>query len=189
MQAGTQLVGGPRSLHRVFLAFTTDSATRARLDALAGECHGYSGGRRVAAGKLHLTLLFIGQAREAQIEAIAGLAEARPAPGVVLSIDRLGFFERGGIVWAGCSQTPPALLDWVTDLHDRARRTGFSVERRPFESHITLLRNARRRPQNRVEPIPWRLERLSLYESRLSAAGSEYLELRTWPTINSGDVK
>jgi 2'-5' RNA ligase len=180
---------GAHRLRRVFLAFTPDPEVRGWLDALAGRCHEAAGGRRVPAHKLHLTLFFAGQARDAQVKAIAELAAASPAPAVSLLLDRIGFWERRGIVWAGCGECPRALSAWVADLHARARRMGFTVERRPFAPHVTLLRDVRRRPQIRVEAFPWPIESLWLYESRLSAAGSEYQVLESWPTAATGDVK
>jgi 2'-5' RNA ligase len=116
------------------------------------------------------------------VEAIGGLAAARPAPKVSLLLDQVRFWERGGIVWAGCHVCPPELAAWVEDLHGRARRMGFSVERREFKPHITLLRNAHRRPGVRTQPLPWTVTRLCLYESHISSAGSEYRELYSWPT-------
>jgi 2'-5' RNA ligase len=175
-------------LRRVFLAFTPDAGVRASLDALAGRCLEAAGGRRIAPGKLHLTLLFLAQARDAQVEAMAGLAAERSAPAVTLNVDRLGFWERGGIVWAGSRVCPPELLDWVADLHARARRIGFAVERRPFAPHVTLLRDARRVPRMAFDPFSWLIELLSLYESRASPSGTEYHELSRWPA-GDGVVK
>lgn len=189
MPDGGELNPAPPPTHRIFLAFTPGDEVRERLDALAGRCRDDAGGRCIPADKLHLTLLFVGQARDAQVEAVAALAAESPAPAALLSLDRVGFWERGGIVWAGSRVCPAPLSAWVADLHGRAKRMGFSVERRPFEPHVTLLRHARRRPRLRVEVFPWRLERLSLYESRVSSAGSEYAELRAWPTSGAGDVK
>ncbi|WP_067932032.1 RNA 2',3'-cyclic phosphodiesterase [Alicyclobacillus kakegawensis] len=97
---------------------------------------------------LHMTVLFLGEVPEADVDTIAAasarlLAEEDEA---VLTVDRLGMFWHNRILWAG---TPAACEAEFARVHQRlASRMredlGLAIADRPFQAHITLARDLHR---------------------------------------------
>jgi 2'-5' RNA ligase len=89
----------------------------------------------------HITLQFLGNANEEQLQCLtARLAEVRCAP-VRVELCELGAFERTGVFFADVAVTPglAALQEQVVAATSRC---GFVADARPFHPHITLARKA-----------------------------------------------
>lgn len=170
----------PGATGRYFLAAWPDEAVRARLDAWANAIAAGPRARRIPAARLHITLVFLGPLESAQLEAVRSVAADTPWPGAVLSLDRIGYWNRSRIIWAGSRNGSAALSAVAEALRDRLRRLGFRVEERPFVPHVTLYRNAGRRPRWHKQVIEWRIDDLCLVRSSLSASGSHYEVLERW---------
>lgn len=86
---------------------------------------------------LHLTLAFIGETER--------VAEARRAlegirlPAFSMALDGIGRFSN--LWWAGIGENP-FLQELACQVQEQLRTRGFSIERRPFQPHITLVRQA-----------------------------------------------
>jgi 2'-5' RNA ligase len=99
----------------------------------------------------------------------------------VLSLDRVGYFRRPQVVWAGCRNLPPELLAMVSGLRSGCAPCGMTVDDRPFELHVTLVRHVRADPgRPPVMPVSWALSRFALVESVSDAQGVHYRPLRFW---------
>ena len=178
---------------RLFLAVDIDGATRDQLGRISTELRDVVGHTRaswVRPERMHLTLHFFGDA-DAAIEQRARAALATPiaeAPFDV-SFDGLGFFpERGSprVLWLG-------VRDGVAQLRRLQQAVGISAESRAarsptgdaFSPHLTLARLRDRMPREKLTEIgripasagPSLIDRVTLYESRLSPAGPTYLPL------------
>lgn len=168
---------------RLFFALWPDSAGADALDGLARAAHRSHGGRPTGHADLHLTLAFLGDVtpdRQAVAEAAAaGVAAAT----FDFAIDRLGCWKHNRILWAGCSETPPALAILARDLATRLRTAGFALEERAFAPHVTLLRKAdcaKALPTMRT-PVPWPVREFVLAESRPTPGGARYTVIGRWP--------
>lgn len=123
---------------------------------------------------LHLTLTFLGQTPTASIPAILDVLNRMPALECTLTLDILGTFLNGGIVWAGSASVPESLTEWVTQLRAGLQASDIVFDNRPFRPHITLLRKAAQ-IETPIEPaLAWQLRRAELCISRSSADGSVY---------------
>jgi len=95
-------------------------------------------------GTLHLTLAFLGDTDEDDVDAVAG-ALATAAAGVPpfrWTVRGLGAFpspRRPRVVWAGV-EAPEALFDLKQRIDTELRPLGFKPDRRRFRPHITLGR-------------------------------------------------
>lgn len=166
---------------RVFLALFPAPDQRRALGDLAQECAEHSGGRAVPAANLHLTLAFLGELRPPQLRAVCDIAAAMALAPFEMVFDRVGFWRKRGIVWAGCGETPAALVALVEDLRAGLGRVGFQVETRPYVAHITLVRKARRSPQVRMAPLVWPVTDFCLVRSTLSRSAAHYEVIERWP--------
>jgi RNA 2',3'-cyclic 3'-phosphodiesterase len=143
--------------------------------------------RLVRPEQMHLTLVFIGEVSEARAAAIAELMTGD----ILVQPFRIGF---GGLGWFPARGAPRVLyLDVMTgmsaaiDLHDkvsdRLARAGVGRDERPFHPHLTLGRWRESRPSDRpgvsarTEIAAVEVDRVALFQSRLSSSGSAYTRL------------
>jgi 2'-5' RNA ligase len=151
----------------------------------------------VEAANLHLTLAFFGEAAEAEVpklEAAMARACAGRAP-FELAFGGLGAFdslERPRVVWIGLREGAKPLTGLAQALREALEGAGLLSEEeksRGFQAHLTLGRM--RSPRNlaalkaRLIETPPKAEfrstvdRLVLYESRLTSEGPVYREVKT----------
>jgi len=116
------------------------AAVVARLQS--GESAGRDGGLRwTAPESWHITLQFLGNATEEQLECLkARLSEVRVAA-VPVELSELGCFERAGVFFAEVTVTPQ-LAALETIVVAATSQCGFVAETRPHHPHTTLGRKA-----------------------------------------------
>lgn len=173
---------------RAFVALDIPEALRDELAALLVRLRpGVPGIRWVRPGSMHVTLRFLGWSRPEALEAMkpALAAAARGCPPLDTTVGGLGLFPprgRARVLWVGVAALPAA---WsLQEACERAARSaGFEPEGRAFQPHLTLGRwkEPARPPRLPAADLGTvRLDRLVLFESRLSASGSAYAPLETW---------
>lgn len=171
---------GP-ALARMFFALWPPPAVQRTLGGLADTCARQVRGRAVAEVNLHVTLAFLGEIPPPAVKAVSEAAAAVEFEPFALTIDRLGFWRRTGIVWAGTRECPRELRVLAGDLRERLARLGFPPEHREFQPHVTLMRRANRRPRLAMEALHWPVESFCLVRSLPGAHGSEYHVEAAWP--------
>jgi 2'-5' RNA ligase len=154
--------------------------------------------RWVTPDKLHITVRFIGHVRE-EAEAFVTDALAQPLPiaPFEMRLGRCGAFPRSGpprVIWIGVSDGAAAVSAIHDELNRRLAPRGFAAEDRPFSAHLTL---ARVREVSRgvssdvrrtiaaltVDAGSCPVTSATLFESRLSPAGSRYERLARIPLV------
>jgi 2'-5' RNA ligase len=180
-------------MRRLFVAVDLDEPTRAAVAEIVTRLVRRLGDDREAGRiawvrpeHLHLTLRFLGDVEEARVAAVQ---QAIVTPLTVvefsLSFEGLGMFPPAGrprVVWLGVKDGRAELESLCREVERRLHSSGGLPEPRPFQPHLTLgrFRNATRRPD--IEAIrvgsgsvgPCRVDRVTLYESRLSSTGPTY---------------
>jgi RNA 2',3'-cyclic 3'-phosphodiesterase len=176
---------------RLFIAVDIDEATRgqvARISAaLRPAIERHTKASWVPPDRMHLTLHFFGSV-EAAVErrVLQALADPIHEAPFDITFDRLGFFpERGSprVVWLGIRDGLESLrrVHAVVTEALMVRQDHDGV----FTPHLTLARLRGRLPRAEVEGIsavpaaagPSRIDRVTVYESRLSPAGPTYVPL------------
>ena len=196
---------------RLFFALWPDVATRARLAAVmpALPPTALAGARPVSAQNLHLTLAFLGAVPASAEARLLGLAQDNAglprlssgysvslsppnAPGapraLTLSLDTLGHWPRGGILFAAPTQTPAALAMLAADVGAMARAVGIAIAAdTPFRAHVTLARRVAAAATVSSWPLPgpivWSVNRYCLVWSRPTPTGSVYEVIASWPLL------
>lgn len=165
----------------MFFALWPNGAVRAALYALTRQ-HAHRNGRAVAAENLHITLAFVGgvtAGRRVCMEAAVAMLRATP---FTVTLDRLGFWSRPKILWAGASAAPAELTGLVAALTAALIPCGYQPEPRPFQVHVSLARQAQRPPEvQEIPPIVWPADAVCLVESVSGEHGSEYRVIGRWP--------
>lgn len=139
---------------RLFVAIRFSPAVRAVLLDAMDALRRQGQGTFTRPENLHLTLAFLGE------------------------VEDLGRFE--DLWWAGVRDNE-RLEALALRAQDALRQAGFSVERRPWRPHITLVRRWRGpQPRLTVPDTAMRVERVSLMKSERVEGKLVYTELRAF---------
>ena len=163
---GTSAQQRTPQIRRLFIALLPDKKTVDKLVALQSAVNG----RKSPQENLHLTLMFLGGQPPERIRELHEFLRTVTFQPFDLTIDRMGFFSRLKICWAGSTQTPPEL----TELHHAICSylsddpSVASEITRPFRPHITLARKSDPTDTPIPEPFTWHITRIALMESIIS---------------------
>jgi 2'-5' RNA ligase len=183
---------------RAFLAVEIPEEIRRRIEEhLAPLRRADLGVKWVDRGNLHLTLRFLGELEEAEIarlkEAVSTRLAGAPRPRVTLA--GIGRFPEKGrdirVIWAGLRGDLASLKSLWERAQASARDIGLERDEHGFSPHVTV---GRVKSRDHLETLRTRLEALAsgefgehvvdrvvLFESRLSSAGPAYTEIGSWP--------
>ncbi|RJG03851.1 RNA 2',3'-cyclic phosphodiesterase [Noviherbaspirillum sedimenti] len=147
---------------RLFFALWPDDATREALQILQMHVHG----RRTRVENLHATLTFLGNQPAVHLPVLKTILADLPRIGFTLQIDRLGYFKRKHIAWAGSHATPKALVTLQESLAQALMRHGIAFDRKnDFTPHITLARDAEPPLDRPFDPFTWEVKQIALVQS------------------------
>lgn len=152
---------------------------------------GFSGTsvRWVDSSNLHITVRFFGEMRAAELGQVAAvLAEPFPHTAFYVTLERYGLFPGRGsprVVYLRVGEGERQLSALHTEVTQRVARFGLSADAKPFRAHVTIGRVKRARHADTpgirsvLDTMPldatrWLVDRVVLYESRLSSQGSTY---------------
>ena len=167
---------------RLFFAAWPAPEVQHALHGIARQFQRECGGRTMAQRNIHLTLVFLGNVERARLPQFKSVAGAVTAPGCELVIDRVEYWRRNRVLWAGVERCPEALRSLVAGLAAGLRAVAFEPEDRPYVPHVTLLRDARRAPaKSAVGTIAWPVRDFALIESVPRGGARVYEVLRRWP--------
>jgi len=170
---------------RLFIAIPLGEAVETELKRLTARLRPAAPNLRWSSPESwHITLQFLGNANEEQYACLLPRLSALNAPPIAIDFEGLGVFDRAGVFFLGVAPTP-VLTALEKKVVAATQPCGFEPEDRPYHPHITL---ARLKSGSRGRELRTLLERAGggarferftasefrLYESHLSAAGSQY---------------
>jgi RNA 2',3'-cyclic 3'-phosphodiesterase len=171
----------PPSQRLFFALWPPDEGIRAALAALARP-YARRGSRRIHPANLHLTLAFAGSVSAAQRDSLVQGAGALRATAFDLHLDYLCNWHHNGILWAGSSQSDPALITLAADLNTLLDACGLRAEKRAYQAHVTLMREVYHSSSAPVPitPLSWSAHEFVLVESCQEAGRTVYKIIQTW---------
>lgn len=156
---------------RLFFALWPDDTTRAELASLQTMMQG----QITPYENLHLTLAFLGKQPATLVPDLKEILDHLPRTHITLTLDRIGYFPRKRIAWAGTHQVPDEMLVLQNTLTSTLIRQEVLPDTQGgFKAHVTLARNAEPPPDTAFAPIVWRAGQLALVESTTLPTGSRY---------------
>jgi 2'-5' RNA ligase len=188
---------------RVFVAVDIDDAIRGRITRFLDGVRGFAEEARwVRPESLHITLKFIGEKSEEEVENIKGALETIEAGAFEMSIRGYGFFPGARaprVFWVGIDGGPQ-LTSLAAMVDEKLARLDTPKEEHAFTPHLTLARGGggsgsprkqkgdhpNRSFQHLQEklaarPVPdlgaMTVREFSLYQSQSSRGGSKYTKL------------
>ncbi|MCL2137638.1 MAG: RNA 2',3'-cyclic phosphodiesterase [Coriobacteriia bacterium] len=164
---------------RLFIAINFTAGTRAVLSGWRDELRAIaSRGRFSSDENLHLTLAFLGECDDGQLELVQSVLAETEFEAFEISVGRLGRFRRrGGDIWWAAAEESIELMAVQLDLSSRLRAAGFALEDREFVPHITLGRNVRTTTE------PWSVKPVSETVGQIDLMLSEHIEGRQIYTV------
>ena len=133
---------------------------------------------------LHATIAFLGRVEDERIDAIATAvrAAAGDRPAFETRLGALGAFPRpqhARVVWAGLDDAAGSFAEMAGSIQTALEPLGFEPDHRPYRAHITLarLKTPRRVDlDHTLEPVPFAVDRVVVFESKLGRPHATYLE-------------
>jgi 2'-5' RNA ligase len=154
--------------------------------------------RWVPVENIHLTLKFLGDVSEKNLDVLQEIinAEAASQKKMEISIGRMGAFpkiRRPRVIWIGV-ESPPELLALQRSIEARTTRVGYPPDEREFSPHLTLGRVSRTASPSDVRKIgeilnaspvgflgaAW-VQAVHLFKSDLQPSGAIYSKMFTAP--------
>lgn len=152
--------------------------------------------RWVPVENIHLTLKFLGDVSESNLEVLKDVLRTVAAnyDKFEISIGGMGAFpqaRRPRVIWIGI-ESPPELASIQRNIESETVHLGYARERRPFSPHLTLARVSRGAGARDVRKVAEvlnsfkvgflgvaRVEAVRLYRSELQPGGAIYTGLLT----------
>jgi 2'-5' RNA ligase len=183
---------------RLFVAVGIDPAVARRIAAFSADLRRVVEQLAPAArinwvdeSQLHITSRFIGHANDAQQASIlAALRTPLTQASFSVRASGAGVFpprRAPRVIWAGIREGLESLSEVEREVTDRLASCGIAPGDRPYSPHITLARvkePAGLRAAIFEERAPpdfgsWRVETITLFESRHSARGQQYVPIQS----------
>lgn len=170
----------------MFFALWPNAAERAGMAARQPALKKLCRGRVMRADNLHATLVFLGNVEIARLDAAREAAEAVQFSPFQLGWNLLRCWAHNHIVHAAAEHIPGQLALLVRQLEENLAQRGFSFERRVYQPHVTLLRNANCGQAGLPEfaPAIWVVQDFVLLQSVGGKQGVHYEVLARFPCRN-----
>ena len=192
---------------RLFVALDIDDPIRERMQRFVEGVQGFAPDARwVKPESLHVTLKFIGEQPESQVDQVKLALQAVQANATEIEFRGYGFFpttKAARVFWIGM-KAGPALTSLAAAIDEKLAPLGIAREDRAFSPHLTLARGtggsgSPRRlkndsPNRAFQHLQEKLAALPapefgtmtpreffLYQSQLSPKGSKYSKLKAFP--------
>jgi len=161
------------------------------VEVLQGLCHGVPNARWLDPESYHITILFLGEQRESEIEKLVSALHWFEFSEFEVELQSVGYFPAEGrpnVLYAGVEN-----WEELKELNQKLRslvhsKTSIQCERRKLHPHLTLAR-LKKSPFNRIlqwvqlrssfstEAFP--VQEFHLYKSHLGAKGAHYEKILT----------
>ncbi|SMC23143.1 2'-5' RNA ligase [Andreprevotia lacus DSM 23236] len=162
---------------RLFVGLPLPAGVAHAVASVRDEMHASMGGKPSTTANLHLTLAFLGEGNVQMVQQLRQLLAALPTAAFEITLDVLGDFKRGQIVWLGSQQPHAALLQLAEALRMALDAAGIVYDPQPFAPHVTLLRKGQPIRAALLQAIHWPVSELALYVSESSPDGVQYRPL------------
>jgi 2'-5' RNA ligase len=147
---------------RLFYALWPDETVRTALTALQAPLQG----RLTRPANLHLTLAFLGSQPASVLPTLQEILRGVPGSEMTLVLDRVDYFSRQRIAWAGLQHVPAPLTALHAGLNALLVRHHIGFDQHSaFKPHLTLARDAAPPPDSPCEPVLWQANQVALVQS------------------------
>ncbi|MGZ8193895.1 MAG: RNA 2',3'-cyclic phosphodiesterase [Methylobacter sp.] len=169
------------NVSRLFFALWPDDTTSQKLVRLCQSIQAKEF-KWVLPQNFHVTLVFLGNIDTTAELLIKKRAAAISAEPLVVTFDRLTYWNKPKVLCLTSRQPPPSkLMILVEALGLAVESCGLQIDAKPYTPHITLARHGTAFVEQDCEPIVWRAESFCLVESFSQSSGVFYKVIQQWP--------
>lgn len=159
---------------RLFFALWPDERVRDKLHQLQ-QTLDLTDSRLVHKDDLHITLQYLGQASEEQLDCVKAAALRVDAASISLEIDSIHHWRKPRVLWAGLADMPDELRSLVHQLGEQLTFCGFPPEARSYQPHVTLARKVRAADSSQLpDTISWEVNEFVLVLSHTDGRVPRY---------------
>ncbi len=186
---------------RIFIALELPKSVRERLGQLQERLKGTENRIRwVNPSLIHLTMKFLGEVKEKNLEKVIQIAQNVAGRFSVfkMEIGKMGVFPNFSsprVIWVGIEEGKDKLEILAAELEEKLGQEGFGRSSRKWTSHLTLARVKVLKEKERlkalllqyckeVEGIEVKIKSLSVIKSELTPLGPIYTVLERIPFQN-----
>lgn len=179
---------------RIFIAVDISEEARRKVSAYIEQLKREVSNLRVGwekPDKLHLTLKFLGDTNETQLEKLKEVVEsiADEVSKFTLRIAETGVFpsaRNARVLWIDVKDEKGSTTKINELLETECEKIGFAKEKRNFKPHLTIARIrdvgksrelAESHLRKEFEPVEFEVVEIVIYESRLQPTGSIYSKI------------
>lgn len=162
------------------------------LAEVAREAAEHLGGRPTRRDTIHLTLAFLGDVPVSELPKLYAAGERVRASSFALKIDRCGYWQHNGVLWAGLGEGLDCLHDLYRQLRAALDESGFRPDPqvRRYTPHLTLVRRVSLVSDESMQAtaqgfrsLDWLCTSYVLVRSDLSVSGPQYTTLREFSLV------
>ena len=124
--------------------------------------------------KLHITLHFLGEVQSDRVLDLVGFVEETQFEPFHFDLNLVGVWPRNRIVWCGTVSECDEIQTLVKTIEQDSPVQSMHSRKKKFKTHITLARKATRRVFERIEPIQFIADSISLVRSVPVEGGVRY---------------
>jgi|WetSurMetagenome_2_1015567.scaffolds.fasta_scaffold288748_2 RNA 2',3'-cyclic 3'-phosphodiesterase len=174
---------------RAFIALPLPENVKEELLRVSSTLRKTMDARWVRLEAMHLTMKFLGDIDEENIEGMSKKLDelSELYQPFSMSLCGLGAFpspKRARVVWAGVDADVSRLRNLAASIDDMSSDYGIAKEGRPFTAHVTLARLREPSMINldvRIEKITFIIDTMHFYKSDLTPQGARYTLLHSSP--------
>ena len=167
---------------RAFLGLEPDAETKLAIAAWRNKAFP-TFEHPVPASNFHITLTFLGHISAPQQDKLEELLNnVNDTSAFKVELDLLGYWPKPKALWLGCTNTSQQHLQLVNKLNSCAQNAGISLQKRPYQAHLTLVRKCSDNPPAPLIPpnFSWQTQAFHLFESCSTTKGVVYNIRKTW---------
>lgn len=174
---------------RAFIALPLPETVKEALSSVSATLRKTMDARWVKPEAMHLTMKFLGDIDEKDIEGMAKKLDeiSQLYQPFAMSLAGPGAFpstKRARVIWAGIDADISRLRNLSASIDDMLADYGIAKEGRPFTAHVTLARLREPSMINldvRIEKITFIIDGMHFYKSDLTPQGARYTLLHSSP--------
>jgi 2'-5' RNA ligase len=171
---------------RLFFALTPDAATRRRLSTAADQLILVASARAVSAANLHITLAFVGEVPDANLQIFREMGANLRLRQCVTTLSLWDYWPKSQALVLTARNNAQELAVQTDRLRAAvSERVRLRRDARAWRAHVTLARKVAQAPVLPViSPIEWISSLFCLMSSSMDGNESVYTVVDSWPLLD-----
>lgn len=167
-------------MKRLFFALPLSVQDKATLATWRDNNHPHPQFSEVFPDNFHITLQFLGQTTNEQMQGIIALCHKIKCCPFQLTFNELAYWPKPRVIYLTSDQRPQQLIDLVKQINQINLRYGFIEQHPEYTPHITLFKKAKVLLSQSTDKFTFNFDGFCLYESISTTDGVRYQELKRW---------